>query len=113
MKGGPFPKDRFLVRIEGDSMEPKIPDGSLCLFRKDPGGSRNGKIVLCRVDAIGGTPMAVVKRYQSIRYPSEESLGEASKIILSSTNSKYDDIELTEGGQVRILGIYERVISKR
>ena len=91
---------------------PRIPDASLCLFRKDPGGSRNGKIVLCRVDAGGGVPIAVVKRYQSVRQPSEESLGAASKIILSSINTNYDDIELTEGDELRILGIYERVISE-
>src|SRR5690242_15024240 len=34
--GGPFSKDRFLVRVEGDSMEPLIKDGQLCIFRKDP-----------------------------------------------------------------------------
>ncbi len=111
VEGGPFPEDRFLVRIEGDSMEPKIPDGSLCLFRKDPGGSRGGKIVLCKIDPLAGIPMAVVKRYQSIRHPSQESIGEASKIILSSLNSKYEDIELTEDDQLSILGIYERVIT--
>ncbi len=55
--------------------------------------------------------MAVLKKYQSIRHPSQESIGEASKIILSSLNSKYEDIELTEGDQFSILGIYERVIT--
>jgi uncharacterized protein len=110
IEGGPFPKDRFLIRIEGDSMEPAIPDGSLCLFRKDPGGSRNGKIVLCMIASVGGAPLAVVKRYQSIRRPSQDSIGEAVKITLSSLNSRYEDIELTHGEELRILGVYERVI---
>ncbi len=55
-----FPKDRFKFRAEGDSMEPQILDGQLCIFRRDPGGSRNGKIVLCRIDGFAGDqPLAV------------------------------------------------------
>jgi len=111
LEGGPYPKDCFLVRIEGDSMEPRIPNGSLSLFRRDPGGSRNGKIILCRVETTAGSPMAVVKRYQSIRRRSQDSLGEAVKIILSSLNTKYKNIELTEGEEFKILGIYERTIT--
>jgi DUF2075 family protein len=111
LEGGPFSKDRYLVRIEGDSMEPRIPDGSVCLFRKDPGGSRNGKIVLCRISEYGGAPLAVVKRYRSSRKPSLDSIGEAIKITLSSINSKHEDIELTEGNEIKVLGIFERVVS--
>jgi phage repressor protein C with HTH and peptisase S24 domain len=113
IEGGPYPKDRFLVRIEGDSMEPRIPDESLCLFRKDPGGSRNGKIVLCSIGSVGGAPLAVVKRYQSIRLPSQDSIGEAVKITLSSLNTRYEDIELTGGEELRIIGIFEGVVSKK
>ena len=111
VEGGPFPKDRFLVRIEGDSMEPGIPNGSVCLFKMDPGGSRNGKIVLCRIAEYGGAPVAVLKRYRSIREANSGAIGKALKIILSSTNSEHEDIELTEGDEVRILGIFIRVIT--
>lgn len=110
--GGPFAKDRFLIRVEGDSMEPRIPNGSLCLFRKDPGGSRNGKIVLCRLEPFTGAPMAVIKVYHSKREPTQEPLGEAKEIILSSSNSAYEDIELHEGDDLKILGIFESVVFK-
>ena len=110
VEGGPFPKDRFLVRIEGNSMDPKIPDGSMCLFKKDPGGSRNGKTVLCRISEHGGVPLAVVKRYRSERRTNAEYLGKANRIILSSTNPAYEDIVLTEGDEIQILGVFERVI---
>jgi len=111
VKGGPFSKDRFLIRAEGDSMEPKIPNGSLCLFRKDPGGSRNGKIVLCRIGGFAGdVPMAIIKTYHSERTPSAESLGEAKRIVLSSLNAAHKPIEITEGGDFSILGIFERLI---
>src|SRR5207248_4272288 len=107
--GGPFPKDRFLIRAEGDSMEPLIHDGQLCIFRPDPGGSRNGKIVLCRIGGFAGdAPLAVIKRYRSARRPGEGTIGEASTIVLSSLNEKHEDIVLTHGEHLSILGVFER-----
>ena len=57
---------RFLVRAEGDSMQPMIEGRQLSSSAKTPGGSRNGKIVLCRIERFAGdAPVAVIKRYQS------------------------------------------------
>jgi DUF2075 family protein len=112
--GGPFPKDRFLVRAEGDSMEPGIQDGQLCIFRKDPGGSRNGKIVLCRIDGFAGDqPLAVIKRYRSARTRSTDSIGEAKAIVLSSDNETHEDVVLTRGEDLSVLGLFDRTIEKR
>lgn len=113
LNGGPFPKDRFLIRAEGDSMEPRIPGGSLCLFRRDPGGSRNGKIVLCQIEGFAGnSPFAVIKLYQSARTPSHDSLGMAKQIVLSSLNPNHKPIVLTEGDKFSIMGVFERVIDE-
>jgi len=110
VRGGPFAKDRFLVRAEGDSMEPDIPDGALCIFRKDPGGSRNGKTVLCRIGVFAGdAPVAVIKRYRSARIPSDDSIGKAKAIVLSSLNDEHDDVVLTEGNHLSIFGVFERL----
>src|SRR5271166_534129 len=38
--------DMFVAQIEGHSMEPLIPDGSLCVFRAGVTGSRQGRLVL-------------------------------------------------------------------
>lgn len=111
INGGPFSKDCFLVRAEGDSMEPKIPDGSLCLFRKDRGGSRNGKIVLCRIEGFAGdAPLALIKLYQSERKFAPDTLGEAKKIVLSSLNPSHPPLEIKKGEEFSILGIFERLI---
>ena len=111
VSNGPFPRDRFLVRAEGDSMEPDIKNGDLCLFRKDPGGSRNGKIVLCQVGGFAGdAPVALIKRYRSARVQGSDSLGEATSIVLSSINTQHDDIILSGGNDFSILGVFERVI---
>lgn len=112
VSGGPFAEDRFLVHAEGNSMEPDIKHGDLCLFRRDPGGSRNGKVVLCQVSGFAGdAPVALIKRYRSARVPGADSIGEAKAIVLSSTNSQHDDIVLTGGEEFSVLGIFERVLS--
>jgi hypothetical protein len=109
--GGPFGNDRFLVRAEGDSMDPLIRDGQLCVFRRDPGGSRNGKIVLCRIDGFAGeAPLAVIKRYKSARTPGPETIGPARAVVLSSINEKHEDIVLRNGDQLSIIGVFERVV---
>jgi DUF2075 family protein len=109
--GGPFPKDRFLVRAEGDSMEPDIRDGALCLFKKDPGGSRNSKIVLCHIDGFAGdASLALIKRYRSARVRGTDSIGEAKAIVLSSINAQHEDIVLSGGEGLSVVGVFERVM---
>lgn len=59
-------EDLFLVRIEGRSMEPDIPDGSLCLFRLYQGGSRQGGIYLVqRIGTLDEGGELTIKRYES------------------------------------------------
>ena len=113
VKGGPFPKDRYLVRAEGDSMEPKIEDGQLCLFRRDPGGSRNGKIILCQVSGFAGdAPIALIKRYRSARTSGADGIGESTAVVLSSLNEKHEDIVLTGGEHLSVIGIFERIVEE-
>jgi hypothetical protein len=113
VKGGPYSKNGFLVRAEGDSMEPKIKNGDLCLFRRDLGGSRNGNIVLCRVGGfVGEAPVALIKRYRSARAQGADSIGEAQAIVLSSLNEKHEDIVLFGGDGFSILGVFERVVEE-
>lgn len=108
--GGPFARDRFLVRAEGDSMEPGIPEGSLCRFRFDPGGTRNGRVVLCLVEGFSGeAAVALVKRYYSVRPETPEEQGEALRIVLSSDNPEHPPIVLDGRERVRILGVFEAV----
>jgi SOS-response transcriptional repressor LexA len=60
--------DLFVAHVVGRSMEPRIPDGSLNLFRLNPVGSRQGKIVLVqRYGALDETARFTVKRYTSTK----------------------------------------------
>ncbi len=58
--------DLFAAHVVGKSMEPRIPDGSLNLFRLHPAGSRQGKILLIqRFGVLEETARFTVKRYTS------------------------------------------------
>ena len=60
--------DLFVAHVVGRSMEPRIPDGSLNLFRLHPAGSRQNKILLIqRFGAMDETARYTVKKYTSIK----------------------------------------------
>lgn len=65
--------DMFVAHVVGRSMEPRIPDGSLNLFRFHPVGSRQGKILLIeRYGVLEDTARYTVKRYTSRKVYSED-----------------------------------------
>jgi SOS-response transcriptional repressor LexA len=61
--------DMFVAEIAGHSMEPLIPDGSLCVFRAGVAGSRAGRLVLAEDREANAY---VVKRYTSGKSDGEE-----------------------------------------
>ncbi|WP_420590257.1 DNA/RNA helicase domain-containing protein [Bacterioplanoides sp.] len=68
----------FVTRVVGESMNKRIINGSWCLFKANPGGTRNGKIVLVQHRDIedpdhGGT--YTVKKYHS------EKIEEAGMLV--------------------------------
>ena len=97
--------DMFVARIAGHSMEPRIPDGSLCVFRHGVVGSRTGRLVLAEQRDATGDNRYAVKRYRS-------KTTEAGKsITLESLNHDYPDWELeTDEEKYRILAEFVRVL---
>jgi phage repressor protein C with HTH and peptisase S24 domain len=66
--------DLFVAHVVGRSMEPRIPDGSLNLFRFHPVGSRQGKILLIeRRGLLDETARYTIKRYTSTKAYDEAS----------------------------------------
>jgi len=60
--------DLFVAHVVGRSMEPRIPDGSLNLFRLHPVGSRQNKILLIqRFGVMDETARYTVKKYTSVK----------------------------------------------
>lgn len=89
----------FVAQIIGKSMEPRIPDGSYCLFSSPVEGSRQGKIVLVQLRS--ETDPESGARYTVKRYESEKSHGEDGawrhvKITLKPLNTSFSPIVLAE-----------------
>jgi SOS-response transcriptional repressor LexA len=83
----------FVAHVEGHSMEPRIPDGSLNIFRGPVVGSRQGKIVLAEL--IGVHERFTVKRYTSRKSPAGEDSWEHDRILLEPLNPEYEVLDLT------------------
>ena len=106
----------FVCKVVGESMNRKIPNGSYCLFKKDPGGSRNGEIVLAESFLIDDSDFG--KGYTIKQYHSEKSISEDgwhhSSIILKpmSNNPYYQNIVLSNDEIVKfnIRGVFVKVI---
>ena len=74
-QGMPIGKDIFACRVVGESMNTIIPNGATCLFRLNPAGSRNGKIVLVECDDIQDGDAGsryTVKEYESIKVETDD-----------------------------------------
>jgi phage repressor protein C with HTH and peptisase S24 domain len=91
--------DLFVAHVVGKSMEPRIPDGSLNLFRLHPAGSRQGKILLIeRFGITDQTARYTVKRYTSVKRQTSEDQWEHERIRLEPLNPEYEpwDVEPVE-----------------
>jgi phage repressor protein C with HTH and peptisase S24 domain len=91
--------DLFVAHVVGRSMEPRIPDGSLNLFRFHPAGSRQGKILLIqRSGVLDDTARYTVKRYTSQKVHSGEDEWRHERIRLEPLNPEFEawDVELQD-----------------
>jgi len=112
----PVKKGNFVCKVVGESMNKKIPNGSYCLFKKDEGGSREGKIVLVQSYSINDTEFGAgytVKQYHSIKNVTDEGWSHKSIILKPlSTSDEYSEIVLTgeELTSYTVVGIFDRLI---
>jgi len=94
-------KGLFVVRVQGESMNRRIPNGAWCLFQHNPAGSRQGKVVLVQHRQIGDVDMGgrtTVKVYRSEKASTQDGNWTHSRIILSpdTTSPGYEDIIISE-----------------
>jgi DUF2075 family protein/Cdc6-like AAA superfamily ATPase len=106
----------FVCKVIGESMNKKIPNGSFCLFKKDTGGSRDGKIVLVEHYSIQDSDFGsgyTVKEYRSIKNNTDELWNHRSIILKPlSFDSSYQDIVLEEDelSSLKVIGVFECVL---
>ena len=91
-------KEFFVCKVVGESMDKRIPNGSWCLFKKEPVGSRNGKIVLVQHQDIQDSDFVTgltIKEYQSEKIYGEENWTHETILLQPLSNDpKYKTIIL-------------------
>jgi len=101
----------FVVKVIGNSMAPKILDGTYCLFEYGPEGTRNGQIVLAEHKGFQDEETRSsysVKFYFSEKIVTEESWSHR-RIVLKPANKTFRAIEIPEGraDEFRIVALYK------
>ena len=93
-------------------MEPKIPDGSYCLFKSPVTGTRQGRTVLVQLRDGGRDPDTdqrfTVKRYRSEKTADEYGWRHVS-IVLEPINPEFQPIELTTEDEYAVAVVAELV----
>jgi phage repressor protein C with HTH and peptisase S24 domain len=104
-------RELFVARIQGRSMEPKIPDGSLCVFRQGVTGSRQGRLVLVEQLGGGANDRYTVKRYASEKAQREDGTWSHERITLIPLNPDFEAWTLDpEEEKFRIVAEFVRVL---
>lgn len=103
--------DMFVAQVVGHSMEPRIRDGSLCVFRRGVTGSRQGRLVLVENLQTAGNNRYTVKRYVSEKAQSQTEDWKHTRIRLESLNPEYPSWDLEpDQDKYRIIAEFIRVL---
>ena len=113
---GKLNRNMFVVQASGHSMEPRINDGSFCVFRANPAGSRQGKIVLVQHHNFYDSDYAgaySIKEYNSVKSYDEFGNWQHEKIELIPLNKEYNSIVINaeEAEDFRVIGEFIGVVN--
>ncbi len=112
VSGRRLTKDMFALRVVGQSMEPMIPDGAVCLFRGGEAlaGTREGRIVLVSlrngIDPDTGGRLTV-KRYHSEKCDDEDAGVRHVRVELRPINPAYNSILLQSSADKEVCVVGE------
>lgn len=107
----------FVTRVVGESMNRRIPNGAWCLFKANPGGSRNSKIVIVQHREIqdpdtGGS--FTIKRYRSEKIIDGDTWFHKRIILEPDSNIKtYEQIILDNdtSAELQVIGEFIAVLA--
>jgi type III restriction enzyme len=115
VKGRKLDPQMFVAQVVGKSMEPKISNGSYCVFRASPTGSFEGRIVLAQYRGpadsdTGGT--YTVKRFRRTQRENPEGGLERIQIWFEPLNSTYDSIPIDpkDNDDVKVVAEFKDVL---
>lgn len=112
-----YNQDYFVCKVIGESMNKIIPNDSWCLFKKDFGGSRAGKIVLVHQSNIQDSDFGegfTVKLYESKKIVTEENWSHNSITLKpQSYDSTYKNIILDDDELIdlKVIGVFIEVLN--
>lgn len=111
---GKLNRNMFIVQAKGKSMEPRIPDGSLCVFRTNVVGSRNNKIVLVQHRGIfdaDNNGSYTIKTYTSEKsYDKDTGEWMHERIVLKPLNRDFMAITIMEDDNFSVIGEFIGVV---
>ncbi len=99
----------FVAQVVGESMNRRIPNGAWCVWRLNPVGSRQGKVVLAQHNDIDDTDLGsyTVKVYESEKEATEGGSWRHVRVVLKpeSSDPTYQPLvfEGLEEGELRIV----------
>lgn len=113
---GKLNRNMYVVQASGHSMEPRINDGDYCVFRANPAGSRQGKIVLVQHRNYYDTDYSgaySIKEYLSSKSYDEFGNWQHERVELKPFNKDFDSIIITpeDGDDFRVIGEFVGVIA--
>jgi SOS-response transcriptional repressor LexA len=104
----PVTKYMFLTHIKGCSMEPTIPDGSLCAFSSNISAPFDGRVLLMEEYGEAGGSRYAVKRYRASKNLDPNTQGDQEwlheRITLESINPNYPPWDIASARQVDVIG---------
>ncbi len=107
----------FVAQVIGESMNRRIPNGSYCLFRANPKGSRNGKVVLAQHRDVHDAELGAeytVKVYRSEKEQLDDGTWRHTEIRLEpdSSDPSFEPIVIRDAqpGEFRVLAELVEVI---
>ena len=100
----------FVAQVVGHSMEPRIPDGSFCLFSAPVTGTRQGRILLVQLDDEFDPETGqrfTVKVYKSEKSEDADDSWRHVKVTLLPINRDFNPIEIRAEEESRIAVVAE------
>jgi phage repressor protein C with HTH and peptisase S24 domain len=108
-------RDMFVTHISGRSMEPVIPDGSLCAFRSHVSAPWEGRTVLIEDYGKVGGNRYIVKLYYASRHVDPLNDSDPAwlheRLTLESINPAYRPLEIPSAQKVNVIGEFAFIVS--
>lgn len=112
--GFKYSNDLFVAKVLGESMNKKIPNGAWCLFKANPVGTKQGKVVVAQLnghlDSDSGGSYTIKLYSSSNTFDSDNELQQNITLSPASTDKSYQPITVSNGDEVLIVAELVAVI---